>query len=228
MEWVLGMKQNVQKNAFDEGSYTHSLCLEPDKIKAEYAIYEGLRKSGERYEQFKAENSGKIILSAAQKLRGDKYFEVYSGRPEAVSLLSYGHPEHTMFGKLQGIPVKVRADYINLNNNYLVDIKTTAYPSDLECFKETIKEYKYDLSASLYLDIAEQTYNRLFDFYFIVISKCDLVCDVYKLSADTRSAGASLVTHAISKYKKCKESGIWLDNAPKVSYSSDTYEVREV
>lgn len=227
-EWNKGIKENESKPAFDEGSFTHSLILEPQYIKSQYAIFQGLRKAGSAFEAFKAENPGKTILSIAQKLKTEKLVEAYKARVEAVKMLQGGVAEVNLFGEILGVPMKIRPDYINVEQGYIVDVKTTAYPASIDAFKETIKDYMYDLSAALYCNIAYQNYHKVFDFYFIVISKSDLICDIYKASADTISNGLGLTISATMKYKRCKESEIWLDEQPKISYDSREYEIEEV
>lgn len=227
-EWVLGNKEPEEENsAFTEGTFTHSLILEPEKIN-EYVIYPGLRKAGAAWEAFKLANKGKKILSAVQSQRCETYYKSYSNVSAATNLITGGVAEHTMLSSILDVNLKSRADYINLNDNYIVDVKTTSYGSDKESFKEVIQQYSYDLSAALYCQIAFNNYGRLFDFYFIVISKTDLTCDVYKASSETLSNGAAKMTKALVLYKKCKDSGIWQLDQPKKDFSDISYNIEEV
>lgn len=226
--WIVGTRKQESKPAYDLGSFTHALILEPDTIEKAYAIYEGLRKAGKKYEEFAAANPGKTILSASQKLQCEKYYKAYSARKEAMAMLRGGFAEHTMTSEILGVPVKARADYININDAYIADVKTTSHPADSEIFRMTVQEYMYSLSAALYCQIAFNNYGKLFDFYFIVISKVDLTCDIYKASSATLSEGAALVTQSLVLYKKCKASGIWLHEQPKKSFDSQDYEIVEV
>jgi hypothetical protein len=228
-EWVLGVKLREQRDVFDIGSLTHSLILEPDLVEEQYAFYTGLRRAGNAYNAFKEANPGKTVLTVAQKLKTEKYVEAYKARHEAVNMLQGGVPEHTMTGRILGVDVKARADYINIDAGYIVDVKTTDAPSDIDAFRFTKDQYMYDLSAALYCDIAKECYKKPFQFFFIVISKSDLICDIYKVSEETMIEGRNRVIQAIQKYKRCKESNIWFDLTPAMSYDSITdYEIREV
>lgn len=198
-----------EKNYFDEGSHTHSLILEPALLAQEYAYYEGWRKAGTEYQAFKEANQGKTILSKPQVHRTSQYLAAYNARPEAVELLKGCLVEHTLCSKILDVPVKVRCDAICPVRGYIADVKTTAYPSGIESFKKSIKEYGYDLSAALYCQVAYDQYKKLFDFYFIVISKQDLVCDIYKCSPLTLTNGHAMVNKALVLYKKCLASGEW-------------------
>lgn len=228
-EHVLGLREPQEEKAvFDEGSLTHSLILEPEKVAEEFAFFEGWRKQGKDWETFLAENINKVRISKPQKHRVEQYERAYRKRPEAIQLLQGGMPEHTMTSEILGVPVKARADYINIEKGYIADIKTTGYPANLEIFRETIKEFGYQLSAALYCQIAFDCYKKLFDFYFVVISKSDLRCDVYKMKMTSLVEGHAMVNKALVLYKKCSESGVWsLEHVQKVEPEAD-YIIEEV
>lgn len=223
-EWVLGLKTEQHKPAFDEGSFVHSLILEPEKL-GHYVVYPGLRKAGEAWEKFKAENVGKIILSAPQVNRCEQLYKSYAATDIATNILRNGVPEHTMLGSYLDVPIKTRADYINIDMSYIVDVKTTAAPTDKELFAHTVTEYGYDLSAALYCQMAYENYGKLFDFYWLVLSKSDQGCAVYKASSSTLSRGNSLVTSAIVLYKKCMATGLWTLEQTKPSIQIDVEEI---
>lgn len=226
-QYIDGERDNSPRAHFLEGTYCHSLLLEPETIKDQYAFYTGGIKRGNDWKAFVEANAGKTILSAPEKMRSEKYAASASARPEVLKMLQNGIAEHTMYSEVMGVPVKKRSDYINLEAGYIVDVKTTAQPADAELFKYTVQQYDYDLSAALYCQIAHNLTGKLFDFYWVVISKQDLVCDIYKASSDTLSTGASKVTQALYLYKKCTETGLWQkDHRP--TFDSKQYEILEV
>ena len=209
-EIVDGSKpEEKQVNAFDEGNYAHTLILEPENVEAEYAFFTGFRKAGADWESFKAANSDKIILSKPQKHRVEKWVEAYKALPAAVSLVKGGESEYSLAGQLYDIPIKVRADYINIESGYIADVKTTSYNTDIDSFKYVIDSLRYDLSAALYCKMFENYYGKKFDFYFIVLGKRDNLCQVYRMSEATMRKGDLMVLEAINKFKKCAESNIW-------------------
>ncbi len=230
-EKILGNKKEVSSSTqanFDEGSYAHTLILEPDNTD-EYKIFSGLQKKGEEWEKFKIANPDKILLSKSQKIKVEKWVQTYGELPEAVSLIKNGKPELSLFGELLDVPIKVRADYINIDEGYIVDVKTTSSPTDVDNFKYTIESFGYDLSAALYLKMFELHYGKKFDFYFLVLGKREATCDIYKLSDKTRAIGDSKIIKALSIYKKCKKSGIWvLEKDVKNDKIDSGYEILEV
>ena len=220
------------QNAFDEGSLAHSLILEPHMVKKEYKFFQGFRKQGKDWEKFKKENqhSNCVLMSASQKKKVENWVSGYKKLPIATDLIKGGKSEHTLFGELMGVPIKVRADYINIDRGYLADVKTTSNPTDVESFKYTVKSFEYDLSAALYSMMFEKFYDKEFKFYFIVLGKRDNSCEVYCLSDTSRKLGEGKIIRALQKYKQCKKSGIWKLNDSQKSdmIESNNYEILEV
>lgn len=225
--WNLGIYPDEErKSYFQDGSYTHSLLLEPEKIAQEYAIFEGMRKAGKAYTDFVAANPGKEILSMPQKLRAESYAAAVQRLPAALELLKDCTYEQPLLGTVAGINVKCKPDAYSAVKGYIVDVKTTSDPSGIDIFKETVKRYKYDMSAALYAAIAAQVHNKYFDYYWVVISKADLTCEVYKASKETLAEGTSILYTALSRYKSCSASGLW--NSDKAEQVINGYEILEI
>jgi hypothetical protein len=227
-QYILGERNNEEKDVFSEGSFVHALILEPHTVEQGFAVYPGMRKSGTAWETFKQENPNKILLSTPQVLRCQKLAQKYAAMPIAVSLVSGGFAEHSLVGSVLDVKVKMRADYINIDKGYIADVKTTSMPGDLELFRQTCTSYAYDLSAALYCEIAYQNFGKLFDFYFIVLSKADGSCHVYKASSKSLSDGAAKVIQAVVLYKKCTASNVWSLESPKAIFDTKEYEIMEV
>jgi hypothetical protein len=230
-EYMLGEKKQMSGDHLDEGTAIHTALLEPHLFDSEIACFPGMRKSGADWEAFLEANSEKIILNAGQKSRTDAAVRAAEARPELKEFLSGGQPELSLCCELLGVPVKARPDYINADKGYIVDIKTTRHPADMEMFKHTIQEYSYQLSAALYCQIAYEQYRKLFDFFFAVYSKPDRQWDIYKTSSATLTDGHAMVNKALVAFKKCKESGIWtIDSVGQknIQLNGSNYEIVEV
>lgn len=196
----------------DLGTYVHTLLLEPELIATDYATFPGFRRAGKDFEIFKLQNPDKNIISLSMQNNGQRLAQSAQAVPLALNLLKNGAAELSIATQLEQVNLKARFDYINVSNAYIVDVKTSRDPAGKHYFKDTIQQYQYDLSAALYLQIAEQFYGKKFDFYWIVISKTDTPeCKIYKLSEKTRAEGNHKVFLALEKYKRCVETGIWLD-----------------
>ena len=231
-EKILGNVQIKKLNAFDEGSLVHGMILEPHLVDEEFVMFDGFRKSGKVWEAFKqAEKSGKnrTILSKPQWLRCQKWVEAFKQNKTAVEIVKSSQTELSLFGNMQDVPIKVRADIIDVEAGIIADIKTTSYPTDIDSFRYTVQDFDYGLSAALYTGMFEQYYGKSFQFLWIVIGKKEFTCDIYKMSDKTRSAGQRKIDKALKLFKKCKKTGMWkneVDILAKKCYTD--YEIKEI
>lgn len=227
-EKILGLKEPQKENAhYDIGSLVHSLILEPHLVQEEFAFFGGLRKQGPLFESFKQMYPDKIIISRPQRLKCEYYVAGYKRRPEAKKLIKGGFSEHTICVDMDGVKIKVRCDYINVDKGYIADVKTTGFSVERDSFKVTCDQYMYQLSGALYAKAAEIYYGKPFDFYFIAISKMDGECQVYKLSEESKQRGLLQINQALEKYKACLKSGIWTDQQ-KADLFDTEYEILEI
>lgn len=226
-EHILGQRESYSSDALIDGTYVHSCLLEPETL-SKYVVFNGLRRAGTAWESFKEANNDKIILTAQQYTRCQALLAGYAKNPLAIELLKGGNSEFSLAGEVFGIPVKCRADYVNISTGTIVDVKTSSKYTDIDEFRSTIEEYRYDLSASLYLEIFEAHYGKPFQFIFLVLSKADNVCTLYKLSQDTRDIGKKLLSEAASIYKRCIKTGIWQLEPDLITINNEQHELMEV
>jgi len=233
-EKILGIKVEQPDNpAFDEGTLTHALILEPEIINTEIIVWEGWTKRGKEWEEFKnrPENLGKLIVSKPQKVRCDRYYKSFLANKTAVSMIQGGASEFTLCQELSDVPIKVRYDYVNVDKGYIADVKTSGYGVDLDTFKQTVEQFGYNLSATLYLMVAEKFYGKKFDFYFVAISKSSNQCEVFRLSEENLNKGKMMIAEALAIYKSCLKSGDWSNpksaEIPKIE-ELDDYEILSV
>ena len=235
-EKILGERSPVStstQNNFVEGTLAHTLILEPHLVDKEFKFFQGFRKQGKAWEEFKSDpdNSNYILMSRSQLSKVKNWVTTYENLPTAKNLLSGGSPELSLFSKFLGIPTKARADYINIDQSYIVDIKTTSQPTDLDSFTYTCSRFGYFLSAALYCTLFGDFFNKKFDFYFIVLGKSDLNCEVYKLSQSSVESGYAQLISASSVYKHCKKTGVWTSaSSPilKIVDKDSDYEILEI
>lgn len=210
-ENVLGVREpEEEKGYLVEGSLTHSLVLEPHLVATEYARFPGLRKQGAEWEAFKAANSHLQIVSKPQFERAQAFYRAYKANKVAVSLIEQGGlSEHTVAHPLDGVPCKVRADRINLDKGFILDIKTSSFSVDPDGAKQTVMHWSYEMSAAFYCAVFESYYGRPFEWYWCFISKTDLDCQVYKMSYETRRKGQKMFKDGMDLYKQCLATGLW-------------------
>ena len=193
------------KGAYDFGSYIHSLILEPEKVDDEYAIFEGATRRGNAYKEFKAENEGKIIITRSQFLQAQSLLEAYTEHQLASSMIKFGKAEQTLCVELDGMKIKVRADYAR--KNQIIDVKTTSDPVDKFTAGKTIARFDYDLSAALYVDAFSKHFNKDFEFYFLFVNKMSNEIEVLKASDKLLENGRRKYKKSIKLLKEARETG---------------------
>lgn len=226
-EYILGEKPEFKNvDALNEGSYMHTLILEPHLADKDYVIFDGNYKRGSDWEAFKESHSNKTILSRPQEYRCKKLYKAYKNLPEAQDLISGGEAELSIAATIDGVKLKTRYDYINVDKGYIADVKTTSYPGDIESFRAVSNQLMYDLSAALYCNVASHYYGKPFDFYFIVLSKREITCEVYKAGTHFMIEGQKKVNTAIERYKTALATGNWT-TAAEFAAKTD-YEILEL
>lgn len=207
--YILKLPQpNKNQAALDFGTVAHTMLLEPHLFDNSFTVFPGASRRGKAYDIFRADNPDKIILTDSDMMKLNALSVAFKSHTHS-GILDNCLFEHTMATSLRDVKVKARADAIDLGRGRIIDVKTTAYAGGVDIFKDTIEKLSYDLSAALYCRIAEQIYNRPFEFYFIVLSKNDLSCAIYRMGAATFSLGDEKLTKSIETLKTCILTNIW-------------------
>lgn len=129
------------------GSALHLAFLEPTTAIERVTVYNETRR-GKKWEEFKAANAGRIILTGNQftalegmtkSLRSHPYVRDWVTRTEAV--------EVTRIADVHGVRCKTRIDA--LTDDPIVDIKKVAR-GDEHSFSRAIYDFGYDIQAALY------------------------------------------------------------------------------
>jgi len=203
------------QEAFDLGSYIHTLLLEPHLLAEEYLIYEGEEKQ---------EVSGKTSISLANAQLASKMFNKYNRAKVAIgdhegelvqvsSFIEGGMAEQTLCTTLDGVKVKVRPDYRREFSDYgqIIDVKTTSEVS-LTSYQvgKICSKYGYALSAALYVDVVQALTGIEQEFYFLFLSKKGTnQVELFKASEAFLQRGRDQYQIAIKALKKARETGIY-------------------
>jgi hypothetical protein len=234
----------LESEAFDIGTYIHSSVLEPHNLKNDCCVFPGKIRRGKEWDIFKEKNTGKAIITMKQKQQAEAMVEsvldsevatkVLKGKPE-VSLfvqinIQGGKIYAPAFNKILTkngwadgnclessdcfkIVVKVRADI--LGKNLVADLKSTTGDALHEhSMREKISMYKYDLSASLYLDIFNLMFPSVKNFWWVFVSKDHFNCKSYIAKEETILVGRAKYMHALHKIAFCANNNWELIDEP--------------
>ena len=206
--YVLGEeREDTYKSAYDFGSYMHSLLLEPDKTDDEFAVFEGATRRGKVYEEFKSNNEGKTIITASQAQQALDLYNLYHEHLDTQGLIEDGVAEHTLCVELEGMPIKVRADYIK--EGMIIDVKTSSDPVDKFSAAKTIIRFDYDLSAALYVDAFKEYTGQDHEFIFAFLNKQNGDVGILKASEALLENGRKKYKTAIKNLAEAEKTGIY-------------------
>lgn len=96
--------------AFDFGTYIHAKLLEPETISEDFT-----------FNPKNKDEKGKIYIDHKQLILASELEMAYESHPIASKIISGGKAEQTFFGKLDGVNIKVRADYLVGNPKKITD-----------------------------------------------------------------------------------------------------------
>jgi hypothetical protein len=213
--------------SMDFGSYVHCAILEPHLLEQDFAIYEGARRAGKAWEEFKEANSDKIIIMQSQKIEADKAVNIFNdaevytkdskGNDKLAKISSFfkkGKAEECLCGELDGVKVKVKFDYRREFETFgsINDIKTTSFPINNKKEIESVSaRWGYEVSAALYVDLVTKYTQKPHDFYFCYINTKDSVVKLVKASKQMLEAGRKKYKEALRLLKKGRETGDYFE-----------------
>ena len=155
----LEAKQNpsTPTPAMTIGSAFHTGVLEPDQFNDRYILRpDRARRSKvdrEWWEEWEQEHADLTPLKRDEWDRVHTMSMSIANHPTAPSLLAHGQPEQTVYwtDNRTGELCKCRPDWLDLEGNLIVDLKSTPDASP-DAFARSCARYGYALQAVYYLD----------------------------------------------------------------------------
>jgi hypothetical protein len=129
-------------------------------------------------------------------------------------LLKHCKREISFYSDIDGIPIKVRPDAIqfeeNIGLNAIISIKSTAC-TDLRSFYSYCASYHYDLTEALYQDVVSKVTGREFRTTIMIMLQ---TVEPYAIAVliwnnDDISVGRYKYRHAMESIKECAASGVY-------------------
>lgn len=212
----------AQKQAtFDLGNLFHWATLEPDMVE-QRAIqipgdYLGSTEAWltgkavkEEIEEWKLEHPGKLICKPKMWKTAHWMAKNVRKHPAAAVLLDAGEAEVTIFSTMNGIPTKVRPDYLPTGRRIAVDLKSDANPAPI-AFKKKIYDMGYFRGGAYYLDNITQVFNELYlDYMWIVADKTPPhPVVVFHANAQDLTLGRKSYQELLERYEYCLEHDVW-------------------
>jgi hypothetical protein len=187
----LTFKQPITGNPnLIQGSYFHTLILEPDKLER-IKIIDTTTRNTSKYKEL---SEGEMCLLQHEAdsiaLLRDAVLENSTTRDLIRDIdVQYEVPGLI---KLEDEWFKLKADIKNNTQSLVVDLKTT---SDIDKFKWSAKEYNYDSQAYIY----SKYFNM--DMVFIAVDKKTRKIGIYDCSPQFLESGKDKVERAVDAYR---------------------------
>jgi len=189
-------KGSITTPAMTFGRAFHLTILEPEVFPSQVAIYDGKTKRGKAWDEFSEANFDKDIITEIEFecLKGME--SALMGNEDIVKLIE-GKKEVPMVWQdsLSSVNCKGKVDI--LNNNTIVDIKTTQ-DSSFEGFRRSSYKYGYNRQAAYYLDGFGAK-----EFIFVIIEKkAPYNIGVYHCSDEFIASGREEYSSLLMDYRK--------------------------
>jgi len=201
------INQLPRTKALIVGDAFHTKILEPHLYDKNFAVWEGPQKRGKAYDQFVEHNQGKIILGNMENAEIERLVNNVMDNEYCLPYITGGQAEVSIFGELMGVPVKIRADYINEDQSYIQDLKSTKELPNSTTIQRVVKAYGYDLSAALYMDLANKYFRKagkaeIKEFIWIFSSKNYDKSQIFRASKAMLEVGRKKYQEALALIKE--------------------------
>lgn len=197
-----------QSEAMLIGAATHKIILELRSFKKEFAVWDGGRKYGKAYNEFKNDNADKSVISLDQYDHIRRMRDAVMRCPEANKLLSGGEAEQSVFWRDEetSLLCRARADYVKKVNGskLLIDVKTCA-SAEPEAFTRELIRMAYPIQEAMYREGFQAD-----AFAFIAIEKGDFnTVQVYDLDDLFDECGHLLYRQQLEKWAQYRDQDNW-------------------
>jgi len=182
-------EQSKPSPAFLVGGYFHTAILEPNKLK-KYKVIESSTRNTKAYKEM---SNGELCLLQHEVDKIELMTEKILEHDICRELIRGVDVEYEKPGiaELEGAMWKGKADIINHDDKFVVDLKTT---SDINSFKRSAYRWNYDSQAYIYSKIFG------YEFIFIVIDKNTHQISIADCSPEFYESGKDKVKRAVEAY----------------------------
>jgi hypothetical protein len=215
---ILKLYDQEPTDAQSLGTRLHSALLVPGEYGSGVVTIpsEVLSKSGSRagmaYREFVSQNEGKELIKAGEPLAC--MIEAGRSDPMIRALLETdGDFEHTIFWRDDeyGFDRKARLDFLHLDRETIVDLKTTSKGVSPDALAGTVEFWGYHRQAAYYQDAVRELYGIEARFVLIFFStERPYNVAVIELHRDYIDFGREENARGLKKYAECLRTGIWL------------------
>lgn len=194
------------------GRIGHMAILEPERYADEIAVWDGGRRAGKVWDAWQLEHAGKVQVTMDDHLACMAMSVAVREHPAAGAYLcgAAGLVEHTIeWRHRSGIRCKSRLDWVDLEHDVVVDLKTARDACELE-FGRAAARLRYHTRAAFYSDAYRTCYGKDPTFVLVVVEKePPFAVACYRVPSDLIEAGRREYDELLGRLKYCRDHGEW-------------------
>lgn len=220
---ITGLEKDTPPKKVGRG--THLSCFEPERFRAECALWTGKVRRGKEWDAFKLENAGRELLTAAEYQECLDLSAAVRSSAMAAPFLSGGRSEVTVLwtheapaiGELPGfgLECKARLDFV-ANCGALVDLKTTKDASP-EGFGRQVWNLRYHTQAAFYTDAYFAATGQRVPYVFVAVETArPRVVQVYTVPEIYLDLGREEYRALLQRLHDCRSESRWPSYAEQV------------
>lgn len=203
---VLGDAPSSESSRADAGTAVHSLVLGGNEIA--WLEFDDWRTKQARAVRDEIRASGRTPMLAKDRDDAEKAAEIAK-----IRLRSFGPgvAEQTMIWKDGNTWCRARPDWLSMDQNVIVDLKTTMNADPFAWAKSTMYSQGYDLQHAHYLrGLQVLTKNPELRFVFLVVEiEAPYACSVVSLSNEAVDYAERKRSEALARWADCYERDEW-------------------
>lgn len=194
------------------GRAVHCLLLEPEEVRARYAIWDGERR-GRGYAAFVAEHRSSEVLTRAEYDHAHAAATAVQSHPVAAAYLGNGATEQVLVWRddATGMRCKCRVDELN---GRLVEVKTTRFIEPRRFFADAAR-LGYHGQCAFYEDGVHATRTDadtpLSEPTIMIAVQNEAPYDVavYEMPDEAVDAGRALYSRLLKRLRECRDRKRW-------------------
>lgn len=192
------------------GTAAHTAILEPVRFMKDYAVFDGERRAGKKWDAFEAENSHKTIIKESEFNTAMAMRDAVHSDPVARQYVTALEVEAVMVWRdaETGLLCKGRTDGIK-RTPVIVDVKS-AKDVSAHWFAKQAANLNYHLQASFYSDGYEVITGDEPEYVIVAVESAaphDVV--VYRLDEDVIANGRNAYRDMLKKVAECRAANKW-------------------
>lgn len=207
------------QDRLDRGTLAHLMVLQPELVAERVAIWRGGRRLSNEWTKFEDENSGKLIITAADFAAVAKATKDLKLQLKVADLLRGIECEVALVGsevceRMDGhIIVKGQVDGVNLGKHTIVDLKTTEAGIDERAVQRTIRQFRYREKMAMYRRMMARATGakpETWSCYNVFLSMAEPPAVVIeKFTTDALEWGEERMLSALASVEQCLVANEW-------------------